>query len=296
MAAALIAGIAMAAAGAVSGLFGGIQSSQRQKKALRDQREAALGRLADSEREARNAFDRAKYEAFRNAGRADLALDRQATQLETAFNSFVGDYNYGQEAQGLQNQTARMDAGTSFGGAYSDMGYGGVRSGSSNYQALAREEDLFQQQFDLSLEGQRRESDNQLRNAFTSFGDNLSQISEGRADAEYLRDSFQMGGSQYGAYRDQMQTMENERERINRSADTALDNASLGPLDYITVLLGGGTSGFQAGTNVGYSMDQYLSQKGTGSYQTSFLKNYPQNYQTDNYLTTGYKRKYPTLQ
>jgi type II secretory pathway pseudopilin PulG len=249
----------MAAAGALSGLFGGITGANRQKKAIEDQRAAALGRLADSEREARNSFERARYEAARNAGRADQALDRQATQLETAFNSFTGDYNYGQEAQSLQNQITQMNAGGSFGGAYSDMGYGGVRSGSSNYQALAQQEDLYEQQFSLALEGQRRDSENQLRNAFTSFDNSLYQISEGRGEAEYLRDSFQMGGSQYGAFQDQMTTMQNERDRITRSADTALDNAALGPMDYITAILGGGTGGFQTGVNIGSAADDFLT-------------------------------------
>jgi hypothetical protein len=254
---AIAVGIGMAAGGALSGLFGGIQNAARQRRAIEAQREAALGRLADSEREARNAFGRAKYDAFRNAGLADRAMDRQATQLETAFNSFVGDYNYGQEAGSLQNQIERMNAGEQFGAAYSDLGYSGVRSGSSNYQALSQQEDLYEKQFTLALEGQRRESENQLRNAFTSFGNNLYDLNSGRADAEYLRNSFEMGGNQYGAYQDQMQTMANERERIKKSADTALDNAALGPLDYITALLGGGTAGFQTGASIGKAIQDF---------------------------------------
>jgi hypothetical protein len=283
-------GLITAAAGAASGVFGAFQTSRQQKKALEAQREAALGRLADSEREARNTFDRAQYEAFRNAGRADLALDRQATQLETAFNAFTGDYNYGQQAQGLQNQISQMNAGEQSGAAYSGLGYSGVRTGSSNYQALARDEDLYQQQFALALEGQRRDSGNQLRDAFASLDNSLYEISSGRGEAEYLRQSFQEGGSQYGAYRDQMQAMANERERISRGSDVALDNATLGPLDYVTAFLGGGASGFQTGASIGAAANDFITPR------NSFLKNYPQNYQTDNYLTSGYKRKYPAMQ
>jgi hypothetical protein len=256
----IAAGIAMAAAGALSGIAGAFQSSSRQKRAIEAQREAALGRLADSEREARNAFDRAKYEAARNAGMADYALDRQGTQLETAFNGFVGDFNYGQEAQAMENQAARMGAGGSFGGAWSDTGYSGVRTGSSNYEALAQEEDLYQQQFTLALEGQRRAGESQLRDAFTAFDNNLYEISAGRGEAEYLRQSFREGGSQYGAYQDQMLTMQNERKRINESSDFALDNASLGPLDYLTAFLGGGAGGFQTGANIGSAIGDYAPQ------------------------------------
>ncbi|MDR2184978.1 MAG: hypothetical protein LBO80_04845 [Treponema sp.] len=254
---ALAIGLGMAAAGAVSGVLGIFQNSRRQRKAIEDQRAAALGRLADSEREARNSFDRAKYEALRNAGQAGLALDRQETQLETAFNSFVGDHNYGQKARGQENQAAMMSAGEGFGGAYSDLGYSGVRAGSSNYQALAQREDLYQQQFALALEGQRREGESQLRDAFTAFDNNLYQIDSGRGEAEYLRKSFQKGGAQFGAYQDQMLTLQNERERIKTSSDTALDNAALGPLDYITAVLVGGNSGFQTGMNIGGSLNEF---------------------------------------
>ncbi|MDR2184995.1 MAG: hypothetical protein LBO80_04930 [Treponema sp.] len=253
--------LGLAAAGAASGVLGLFQNAKRQKKSLEDQRAAALGRLADSEREARNAFERSKYEALRNAARADQALDRRASQLETAFNAFTGDYNYAQEAQSRENQAARMGAGESFGAAYSDLGYSGVRAGSSNYQALAQREDLYEQQFALALEGQRREGESQLRDAFASFGNSLYEVSSGRGDAEYLRGSFQQGGSQFGAYQDQMLTLENERKRIKASAETALENAAPGPLDYITAVFGGGAAGFQTGAYIGGALDDYRTPK-----------------------------------
>lgn len=249
MALGLIAAIG-AGIGAVTGGISTYLQGEKQKKLIEQQKQAALSRLADSGREARNAFARAKAEAGRNAAAADRRLDRRAGQLETAYDRLSGDYNLSMAAMGLEQNAARIGMEQSSGAAYSDLGYSGVRSGSSNYAAAASQDDLYQKQFGMALAQQANANESQLTQTLQGYDNAFYGIAEGRREASLLRASYEEGGLQRQAYDDQMQTLSNERGRIISGAAGAAELAAPGVLDYITGIAGGASGGLTLGGQI----------------------------------------------
>jgi hypothetical protein len=245
----LIAAIG-AGIGAVTGGISTYLQGEKQKKLIEQQRKAALSRLADGGREARNAFARAKAEAGTNAAAADRNLDRRAGLLETAYDRLSGDYNLSMAAMGLEQNAARIGVEQGSGAAYSDLGYSGVRSGSSNYAAAASQDDLYQKQFASALTRQAAADESALRQTLQGYDNAFYGIAEGRREASLLRASYEEGGLQRQAYKDQMQTLANERERIETGAADAAELAAPGVLDYITGIAGGASSGFNLGSGI----------------------------------------------
>ncbi|MDR2097871.1 MAG: hypothetical protein LBP37_05055 [Spirochaetaceae bacterium] len=239
--------LAIAGIGAgIGALAGGISTKlqgDKQRKQLERQRDAALARSMEAERQAKNAFGRAKAEANANAAKADRNLERQAGQLEDAYDRLSGDYNLSMAARGLEAQAARTGMEQNAGSAYSALGYSGVRGGSSNYAAAAANEDLYQQQFASSLELQANADESALRQTLQSYDDSFYGIAEGARETSALRASFEEGGLQKAAFNDQLKSFSFEQNMIRSDAEAALDAARPGVLDYATGIFSGASQG-----------------------------------------------------
>jgi hypothetical protein len=239
----LIAAAVGAGLGAIAGGIGVSQKEKAEKKRIEQEKRAALDALAFERTAANSAFGRAKAEASRSAGKADRTLDRQAGLLEDSYDRLSGDYNLQMAARGLENTAARTGLEQSYGAALSDLGYSGVRSNSSSYEAASASNDLYRRRFEASLKQQDAADESLLRQTLQGYDDSFYGIAEGRRETSELRASFEEGGLQKQAYKDQLAAFDFREGQINSGAAFANEAATAGALDYVTGILGGMNTG-----------------------------------------------------
>jgi hypothetical protein len=263
--AALIAAAAAAAAGGIAGAVGTWQQGKRAEEQLSNQ-----GYLAWQQYLYGKDLGDQQYSLQRLEARTQL--DKQEERLGEDLDRSLGQFNTGLLGQAYGIQNARIQTATSTGASLAAEGAGGTRGNGAN--ALMRAYD--QQALDRNIDLQNRENSQALTGM-------AARAANAYRDIEDERASWDAGG-----YRDEQKTAQDYYNR--KMAELGAEDiewrkeaARPGFLDYAAGILGGGNSGWNAGSSIGGAIESYGSRNvsaGTQGYNPATGANAGLAYQT----------------
>lgn len=263
------------------------------KKYLEDQKEADLALL---ELEFEEAKKEANKNAARAEAAADLSDKEQnlnENYLSNQFNNELTLLQNQQEQDAFSWNVYKMNSDAEKGNSKNQIANSGVRSGSSLEDAVDMQAVVNSQQLELTKENSRTQQNMQL-NAITAGTDlNKLNIAGNRINADYqrqdaaeLRASYEAAVWQKGGWNSETNKFEmpkiiseggynwnvymNKRAGINRNYSYNVDklNRQYESVDMSSwkfwvgannKLMGGATSGFQTGYNIGKSWEDFNS-------------------------------------
>lgn len=287
----LIAGIISAAVGGIIGMINSITDSNNQINDITTQQLQMQAEYANKDKLLDLEFEKAKEEAERNAAKAeqkaeseeqdanlqDTTLDVSERALSDKYNNQLDAIQVQQESNLFNWNTALMQAGASEGASLANAAASGVRAGSTMSQAIDMQSAVnsaaLQQQQDQARTG----ININLNSLFNNLNQNQLGIMQGRigadnlrndaanlrSDAAYLRESYSEGGNNYEIYKQNKSGMflnyannfNNLQVNKNRISGSAAWNA-------ISSLISGGTSGFETGSKVATSIQEWSGYNG----------------------------------
>ena len=231
--------IAGAAIGAVAGGLSTFTRSQREQEQLRQQQQ-----MAQAAYRYQQSYNQGMWNLQR--GEALETLGIQKNRLATAFSMDVAGFNLGLEGQAQQNQAAQISLADSKGMALAQQGMSGAKGSDALQRRIEFSENQLSTQLDLQGRGNSLAMQNmttQYSNQFNDIGREITSWQPGgyRSQAKSLSDVYaaQMHSLQMQGYKQ------------------AISNATAGPLDYLTGMLGGAFSG----ANFGASMNRLNEQR-----------------------------------
>jgi len=221
-----------AAAGAIAGGIGKYQESEREKAALRQQKEMAWQQYLYGKEHSDTQFNIQKTAALEQLGVQRKNLDEQV-------GLSMDEYNTALLAQAFGIQDARIQTGSAVGASLASEGASGVRGSSS--AAKAREYAL--QGLERNIDVQDRQSRNQLNKMMS--GANMTLDAIGREEASWMP----------GGYKVQAKTAQDSYNLSIANLGQSNFNWQIGQatptfLDYFSSVMGGGSSGIQLGNSI----------------------------------------------
>ena len=247
----LIMGLIIAGVTGLTGLGISLFEDDEAKKQLEEEKKL---RLAEAEEQ----FNKAKDEANRNADQADLqanmtdkAADITEQGLSNDFNAAIDSMYLGQMQDTMGWNSAAMQMGSSEGASYAGLAASGVRAGSSLSDAVLMESATNEAQLQFAQDAKRRSDNNNLAQVLNglagqrfSIYQNRVGADQTRADAQYLRQSFEEGGHNWNLY-------QNNKDQLNLKYDYEIKQHKdwRAGLNAASAFLGYGVKGFQTGYN-----------------------------------------------
>lgn len=267
----LIVGIVMAAIGATAGLWGSLVDDAQARDEAAAAKEHAQKQTALQLENARLDFESAKEKAERNAKQqekqaelTDKTLDVTETGLSNDFNTAIDNMYLSQESDAYSWNMAAMQAGSTEGAELANIAGSGVRAGSSLSDAVEMESATNAAQLQFSQDAKRRSDSNNLASVLNGLAGNRYSIESNRIgadlmrdEAQYLRNSYLEGGSNYNLYQNQKKLIEEngnyqiqayEREYRKHEGWNAFANSMIA---FHTM----GAKGFSTGYNIGNSFN-----------------------------------------
>lgn len=267
----LIVGIVMAAIGATAGLWGSLVDDAQARDEAAAAKEHAQKQTALQLENARLDFESAKEKAERNAKQqekqaelTDKTLDVTETGLSNDFNTAIDNMYLSQESDAYSWNMAAMQAGSTEGTELANIAGSGVRAGSSLSDAVEMESATNAAQLQFSQDAKRRSDSNNLASVLNGLAGNRYSIESNRIgadlmrdEAQYLRNSYLEGGSNYNLYQNQKKLIEEngnyqiqayEREYRKHEGWNAFANSMIA---FHTM----GAKGFSTGYNIGNSFN-----------------------------------------
>lgn len=245
----LLGGIALVS-GAV-GLIDSLWGDDQAEKQLKKEKELRLA-------EAKERFDQAKEEANRNADQADLQADMADKSsditeegLSNDFNAAIDNMYLGQMQDTMEWNNASMQMGSSQGASYAGLAASGVRAGSSLSDAVLMESATNEAQLQFAQDAKRRRDNNNLASVLNGLAGQKYNIYQNRvgadqtrADALYLRNSYEEGGHNWNLY-------QNNKDQLDLKYDYEIKQHTgwNKALNGISSFLGFGAKGLQTGYN-----------------------------------------------
>ena len=208
----------------ITGLLGAADSWKSDEQAyneLESQKTHLKTSYENSLAEAGLEFNKAKEEAGRNAEQTkqqadikDKETDISEKVISNDFNAAIDNLYLSQKSDALSWNNAAAQAGSGTGSALASIAGSGIRAGSSLSDAVMLESAANSEQLNFTQEAKRRSDSNNLSSVLYGLAGNKSGIYENRygADlarnnADYLINSFLMGGSNYNIYQQNLKTI-----------------------------------------------------------------------------------------
>lgn len=223
-------------------------------------------------------FDLAKKEANYNADKSDEQVDFSEGIVSDDFNAQIGQIQLGQENELAGWNLSAMSAGASEGDALSQAAASGVRSGSSMSEAIDLQSAVNSWQLQMAQDTSRAVASENLRSATAGLNESAFGFQVNRDAANYLRDSFEAGGSEYELYKTTRQNRVDEYQDAIDEINDAIEEAE----DWKRNTLGAvlelhGLGGLQTGMQVesfvsNFVPNTYNTGGGTGGESVSTTK------------------------
>jgi len=228
-------------AGAIAGGISTYTESEREKEALRQQKESAWSQYLYGKEHSDTQFGIQKSAAMEQLG-------VQRKNLDTQLGMGIDDYNTSLLAQAFGIQDARIQTGSAVGASLAAEGASGVRGSSAGEKT--REYAL--QSLERNIGVQDRQNENYLNKMIT--GANMTVDAIGREEASWMP----------GGYRVQSKEAQdaynlNIANLGQSNFNWAIDQANPTFLDYFTSIMGGGSSGMNLGNNIYNYKNAWLS-------------------------------------
>lgn len=266
MGANLVLGIIGAAFGGWFNAASSVMSSKQEQTQLENELNFLEDEYELNKKAAELTYEKAKKEAERNAKQqekqaelTDKTLDVTETGLSNDFNTAIDNMYLSQESDAYSWNMAAMQAGSTEGAELANIAGSGVRAGSSLSDAVEMESATNAAQLQFSQDAKRRSDSNNLASVLNGLAGNRYSIESNRIgadlmrdEAQYLRNSYLEGGSNYNLYKNQLDMLEDrystERYRMKTQLQNLKDTEAL---NAFASFFSGSAKGFSAGYNVG---------------------------------------------
>ena len=277
MTAALVVGIIAAVAGATAGVWGSLVDDSRARDKAARQKEQVEEQLRLNRERAALEFKAAKEKADRNAKQQELqadltdkSLDVTEQGLSNDFNAAIDQMYLSQEADAYEWNAQAMQMGSEEGAALASAAASGVRAGSSLSDAVEMQSATNAAQLQFSQDAKRRSDDNNLASVLNNLAGNKYGIQQSRIgadvmrdEAQYLRNSYLEGGSNWNLYQNQLASLESQAKYQTDMLDKEY-NEHAGWNAFANAFIAAntmGAKGFQTGYSIGNSSYQAASYK-----------------------------------
>lgn len=273
----IIAGIVVAAVVGTAAAIGTAIDDKRAREQAAQEKDYIEEMYEINKQRAEEEFEAAKEKAERNAAQTekqaeltDKSLDVTEKGLATDFNTAIDQMYLSQEADAYNWNNAAMQAGSSEGAAYSNLAGSGVRAGSSLSDAVQMESATNAAQLQFSQDAKRRSDNNNLAGVLNNLAGNRWNIQQNRigadfmrADAAYLRNSYQEGGHNWNLYQNQLKSLETTADYNVTKANYEYEQHA-GWNAFANSMIAfhtGSAKGFQTGYNIGNTFSNASSPK-----------------------------------